>query len=366
MMSDDESSPITQPRSTTTRRIGELHPKEGHKGYGTSGYWSFDAQDDPKDEELTAEEKDKATAKIVRFWRRWGFMIQAGGLTLFFVMGIFLFTHKSDPEHSDPVYNYISVSQSQPVFYDLGAHSSLGRVALLLWFDLHTHQILPPNYPPSEFPNPGNWTDDSTMISFQLWRQRVHWELDEEVVESLGALRSLGVINDHSHHHAAISDMKTHIHFDIHDSDDSRRWAVGIKSNSNWPVAMRMIPDLSPPIVHYEVIIAAIILVGVYSLIITEVLHRTTVALAGSFVAVSVLTAIHSRAGFYEIVNWIDFETVTLLFGMMVMVSIFSETGFFEYCAVQGGGSAAIDQYAVARDTARSAQLHRRCVSSHS
>ena len=32
--------------------------------------------------------------------------------------------------------------------------------------------------------------------------------------------------------------------------------------------------------------------------------------------------------------TWLDVETLSLLFGMMVIVSIFSETGFFDYCAL--------------------------------
>ncbi|GFX92404.1 p protein [Trichonephila clavipes] len=36
-----------------------------------------------------------------------------------------------------------------------------------------------------------------------------------------------------------------------------------------------------------------------------------------------------------EILTWMDVETLKLLFGMMVLVSILSETGFFHYIAVQ-------------------------------
>ena len=35
------------------------------------------------------------------------------------------------------------------------------------------------------------------------------------------------------------------------------------------------------------------------------------------------------------IISWIDMETLTLLFGMMIIVSIFAETGFFDYSALQ-------------------------------
>lgn len=32
---------------------------------------------------------------------------------------------------------------------------------------------------------------------------------------------------------------------------------------------------------------------------------------------------------------WIDYDTIGLLFGMMILVGIFSTTGFFEYSAVK-------------------------------
>ena len=35
------------------------------------------------------------------------------------------------------------------------------------------------------------------------------------------------------------------------------------------------------------------------------------------------------------VISWIDMETLTLLFGMMIIVSIFAETGFFDYSALQ-------------------------------
>ena len=35
------------------------------------------------------------------------------------------------------------------------------------------------------------------------------------------------------------------------------------------------------------------------------------------------------------ILSWIDFETLMLLFGMMLIVGIFSETGFFDWVALQ-------------------------------
>nr|XP_042696712.1 P protein [Chrysemys picta bellii] len=41
------------------------------------------------------------------------------------------------------------------------------------------------------------------------------------------------------------------------------------------------------------------------------------------------------RPSMIKVVEWIDYETLALLFGMMLLVAIFSETGFFDYCAVK-------------------------------
>ena len=35
--------------------------------------------------------------------------------------------------------------------------------------------------------------------------------------------------------------------------------------------------------------------------------------------------------------TWLDVETLALLFGMMVIVAIFAETGCFDYCALMVG-----------------------------
>lgn len=44
---------------------------------------------------------------------------------------------------------------------------------------------------------------------------------------------------------------------------------------------------------------------------------------------------VRQRPELATIISWIDMETLMLLFGMMVIVSIFSETGFFDSCALQ-------------------------------
>ncbi|XP_069378579.1 P protein [Paralichthys olivaceus] len=87
--------------------------------------------------------------------------------------------------------------------------------------------------------------------------------------------------------------------------------------------------------VETQVAIAGIILTGVYVLIIFEIVHRTLAAMLGSLAALAALAIIGDRPSLVTVVEWIDYETLALLFGMMVLVAIFSETGFFDYCAVK-------------------------------
>lgn len=87
--------------------------------------------------------------------------------------------------------------------------------------------------------------------------------------------------------------------------------------------------------VETQVVIAAVILAGVYVLIIFEIVHRTLAAMLGSLAALSALAMIGDRPSLVTVVEWIDYGTLALLFGMMILVAIFSETGFFDYCAVK-------------------------------
>ena len=87
------------------------------------------------------------------------------------------------------------------------------------------------------------------------------------------------------------------------------------------------------------------ILVGVYALIIFEWVHRTLAAAVGGLLAVLALNyyAVEDTFTLAEVTTMIDWETIGLLLGMMVMVGILSNTGVFEYFAVlsykKSGGS---------------------------
>ena len=91
--------------------------------------------------------------------------------------------------------------------------------------------------------------------------------------------------------------------------------------------------------------VGLIILLGVYAMIITEVVHRTLAAALGGLFAVIALNhyTIDSALTLRAVTTMIDWETIGLLLGMMVMVGVISHTGVFEWFAVEAykksGGS---------------------------
>ncbi|MDP6866573.1 MAG: ArsB/NhaD family transporter [Candidatus Poseidoniaceae archaeon] len=79
------------------------------------------------------------------------------------------------------------------------------------------------------------------------------------------------------------------------------------------------------------------ILLFVYALIITEVVHRTLAAALGGLLAVIALNfySVEDTLSLKAVTTMIDWETIGLLLGMMVMVGVISHTGVFEWFAVQ-------------------------------
>lgn len=75
--------------------------------------------------------------------------------------------------------------------------------------------------------------------------------------------------------------------------------------------------------------IAVAIFVIAYILIISEKIQRTVVGIVGAMLMI--LAGILSQE---QAISHIDFNTIGLLIGMMIIVNIISETGLFNYLAV--------------------------------
>ncbi|XP_037960681.1 P protein [Teleopsis dalmanni] len=80
--------------------------------------------------------------------------------------------------------------------------------------------------------------------------------------------------------------------------------------------------------------LAAFILLIFYALLVWEVFERTFVAIICSILSIAVLACFDDRPNMEEIIQWMDMEMLTLLFCMMIIVGILTETGIFDYIAV--------------------------------
>ncbi|WML44910.1 ArsB/NhaD family transporter [Neobacillus sp. PS3-40] len=76
-------------------------------------------------------------------------------------------------------------------------------------------------------------------------------------------------------------------------------------------------------------IIALAIFLLTYGLIISEQVHRTTIAMLGGLLMIAFGILEQTRA-----IHYIDFNTIGLLVGMMIIVGITAQTGVFEFIAV--------------------------------
>ena len=88
-------------------------------------------------------------------------------------------------------------------------------------------------------------------------------------------------------------------------------------------------------------IFAAAVLIISYALIISEKIHRTVVALAGGvlIIALGPSFGLINRSiyptGSSFVAEAVDWNTIGLLLGMMIIVGILKDTGIFEFIAVK-------------------------------
>jgi len=97
-----------------------------------------------------------------------------------------------------------------------------------------------------------------------------------------------------------------------------------------------------PPAIDREInpviLFSAFVLVSVYVVLSFEFLHRTSVALIGAVSIVAgaiVLGSLQAEESFDFIITVIDFNTIGLLLGMMIIVAILADTGVFQWVGIK-------------------------------
>ncbi|XP_043286804.1 P protein [Venturia canescens] len=116
----------------------------------------------------------------------------------------------------------------------------------------------------------------------------------------------------------------------------SSKQSIVVKVATDLPtnLSISIAYDLFPSNVEDGIAYGACVLVGLYIVIIFEVIHRALAAMMASTMSIAILTAFDARPSMAELISWIDIDTLLLLFSMMILVAIFAETGIFDYAAV--------------------------------
>ncbi|MCL6458675.1 MAG: hypothetical protein K6T85_11775, partial [Gorillibacterium sp.] len=78
-----------------------------------------------------------------------------------------------------------------------------------------------------------------------------------------------------------------------------------------------------------QALLAIGIFILTYGIIISEKIHRTIIAMIGGIATIALGIVTQEEA-----LRHIDFNTIGLLIGMMIIVSVTAETGMFRYLAI--------------------------------
>ncbi|KAF3423855.1 hypothetical protein E2986_05841 [Frieseomelitta varia] len=118
------------------------------------------------------------------------------------------------------------------------------------------------------------------------------------------------------------------------DTLENANIVIKLKTNLESSFAISISYDISSINKDDGIMYAAIILLGLYILIIFEVVHRTLAAMLASTMSIAILAFLNERPTMDELMSWIDVDTLLLLFSMMILVGIIAETGIFDWLAV--------------------------------
>lgn len=83
-----------------------------------------------------------------------------------------------------------------------------------------------------------------------------------------------------------------------------------------------------------RVIVAGAILFAMYALMVFELVNRNLAALIGAAVSVAAYDCLVDYVKMEQILEWEDLETLSLLFGMMIIVNVLALSGLFDYLAI--------------------------------
>ncbi|MFL6452994.1 MAG: SLC13 family permease, partial [Nitrososphaeraceae archaeon] len=128
-----------------------------------------------------------------------------------------------------------------------------------------------------------------------------------------------------------ISDLKSSIALD-------KKPIIGLLIIAIVSICILTIPRLAGFELNLAIALSSIVLLSIYIVLSFEMAHRTAIALVGAVfvIIIGITTNLFTAEESLEFaVNSIDFNTIGLLLGMMIIVATLSETGIFQYIGIK-------------------------------
>jgi Na+/H+ antiporter NhaD/arsenite permease-like protein len=118
----------------------------------------------------------------------------------------------------------------------------------------------------------------------------------------------------------------------------NRKAIIGLIVIATLSALALIIPSVGGWKISQALVLSSIVLLSVYIALSFELVHRAVIALFGAamIIIIIVSTGIIGAADSFEFAtNSIDFNTIGLLLGMMIIVAILAETGIFQYVGIK-------------------------------
>ena len=120
--------------------------------------------------------------------------------------------------------------------------------------------------------------------------------------------------------------------------EKSKKKIIGLVVLVVLAAVIMLIPDLAGYKASLALKLSAITLLSVYVVLSFEIVHRTAIALTGAIaiIIIGITTGLFPATSSFEFaVDSIDFNTIGLLLGMMIIVVVMAESGVFQYIGIK-------------------------------
>jgi Na+/H+ antiporter NhaD/arsenite permease-like protein len=118
----------------------------------------------------------------------------------------------------------------------------------------------------------------------------------------------------------------------------NKKTAIGLLLLSVLSILVWFIPEMIGFDASVSLRLLAIVLLSIYIILAFEIVHRTVIVLIASTIAIiiGITTGLFQADESFEFaIRSVDFNTIGLLLGMMIIVIILAETGIFQYIGIK-------------------------------